>query len=448
VEELPGIDAKSKTALHRIHNKIFKPTDRIRASSLDTVMYYTHLYHDGQCRCVIRFEGRIDISKLTRAVELSLKIVPILSYRFVYHPWKCYWEKGSLSNTGIPFRYLETQSAEKETCKFLAEPINTKQGVQVSVSLIRSEYDTLCIKLSHMVADAMGLLDYICILRNLYNKLQCNPDFIPQKAPECPRGISRILRQVGIPVLTKGFSNWDYPKSDWGFPQVNSDFSSGAFPVRLIGKERLNSIRTFCHEKGVKFTDVITAAFYQALIDILKPRPNSQLSIQMTMDLRSYLPSGKAGTICNMTGTYYPVIRYSDGKSFDQTLRDVIKVISAAREGKSWFGGVVFVEMISIFPGFIHTLLARKVAKREFSNGTSHPFFSNLGVIDRSMIDFGDLKAEDLGLFGPVSFPPNFLATVYTFNEKMYINSSFCPTATDPKLVDRFFDCFLTYLPA
>ena len=441
------IDLKDTAPRYR-NSKKAKPSERIRASVLDKLMYFSNPYSDGQCRCVIRFEGQVDGSKLARAVELSLKVAPIIGCRFVYHPWQCFWEKGPISAIRMPFRYLETEDAEKETSKFLNEPMDTLQGIQVAVCLIRSGNDTLVIKLSHMVADAMGLLDYMGILGRLYSELMCNPEYIPPETPKFKRGLGQVLRNVGITALTKGLCNWCYPKSHWGFPQLNPDYSGVAFPVRLIGKERLNIIKTLCHEKGIKFTDVITAAFYQALFDILKPQPDSLLPIQMTMDLRRYLPSGKMETICNLIGAYYPVIRYTSGKSFDQTLLEVQRVIAAKRKGESWFGAVVFMELLNLFPGFCHKLLARKVVKHEFSSGTSRPNLSNLGVIDPCMKDFGDLKINDLGLFGPVCYPPNFMITIYTFREQLYINSSFCPTAADPKLVDRFFDSFLNYMPA
>ena len=441
------MNLKNKTSKHQIHHKIFKQSEKIRASSADKLMYYSHQYHDGQCRCVIQFDGRLDIILLTRAVELSLEVAPVLGYRFVYHPWQSYWKKDAISNLDVPFRHVETPDPGKETDRFLAELMDAQQGNQVSVGLIRSGNDTLVIKLSHMVADAMGLLDYIQILSHLYNHLQSNPDYIPLKSPKHKRGVGQVLRHVGITAMVKGFLHWRYPKSEWGFPQVSADFSAGEFPVRLIGHERLKSIKAFCREKKVKFTDVITTAFYQALIDILKPVQDSRLPIQMTMDLRSYLPSGKAETICNLTGAFYPVIRYKTGKTFDQALNDVAKAIAAARERKSWFGGVLFLEMITMLPGFIQTWFASLVTKRELSGGTSHPFFSNLGVINPTLANFGDLKAVDLGLFGPVSYPPNFLATAYSFRGQLYINSSFCPTAADPQQVERFLDNFVNYLP-
>ena len=84
---------------------------------------------------------------------------------------------------------------------------------------------------------------------------------------------------------------------------------------------------------------------------------------------------------------------------------------------------------------------------REQSRGTSHHVFSNLGVIDPGIFSFNGLSVTDLGLFGPVAFPPDFLVTIYSFRGRLYINSSFSPTATDPLLVDRFFELFIDYLP-
>lgn len=447
MKELLESDGTGNITLNKVKNKIFKPSDRIRASALDKVEYFMNQYSDGQCRCVIKFEGQIDSSKLARAVELSLKVVPVLGCRFVYHPWRCFWKRDSPLISDLLFRQVETKDAETETYKFLIETIDYEKDIQVSVCLIRSERDTLCIKLSHMVADAMGFMDYIRILSQLYNKLQSNPCYVPPQPLKSVRGLSQVLRNIRLTVLIKGFYNWSFPKSDWGFPKLNSDFSASSFPVRLVSKERLNSIKTFCHGKGIKFTDVITAAFYQALIDTLEPQPNSQLPIQVTIDLRPYLTSGRAQTICILSSTYYPRIKYTLGRSFDQTLQDVQKAVSAERKGESWLGATVLLEMLNLFPGFIQKMLAKKIIQNEFSSGTSHPNLSNLGVIDPSLIHFSDLRVDDLGLFGPVLFPPSFMTTMYTFKEQLYINSSFCPTATDPKLVDRFFDCFLNYLP-
>ncbi len=51
-------------------------------------------------------------------------------------------------------------------------------------------------------------------------------------------------------------------------------------------------------------------------------------------------------------------------------------------------------------------------------------------------------------MFGPISFPPNFLIAVYTFRGQLSITCSFCDTAADPLLVDALHNRFLQELPA
>jgi NRPS condensation-like uncharacterized protein len=420
---------------------------RIRATALDKLMYQVDTFHDGQCRCVFRFDGFAEVTKMARTVELSLRVTPVLDYRFVYNPWQFYWEKCSVSTGIVPFRFVDTLDPDKEITGILAEPMNPKQGPQVSVSLIRCGYDSLCVKLSHMVADAMGLLDYICILGNIYNQLLIDPGYIPPETTMGNRGQGQILKRVGIPALIKGIFLWNYPKSQWGFPKVSSNISGRAFSVRIISQKRVTNLKAHCNKKGVKFTEFLIAAFYQALIDVLIPPSGARLPIELTIDLRQYLPSGKADTICDLAGAYFPVIRHTKGQGFEQTLQKVVSAVSRAKTGQPWLGSALFLELITIFPTFIQTWYAQKVMRQELTTETSHPFFSNLGSVDHTIFDFGDLKAVDLGLFGPVSFPPNFLITVYSFQGKLYLTSSFCPTAADPQMVNRFFDCFVEHLP-
>ena len=211
------IDLKDTAPRYR-NSKKAKPSERIRASVLDKLMYFSNPYSDGQCRCVIRFEGQVDGSKLARAVELSLKVAPIIGCRFVYHPWQCFWEKGPISAIRMPFRYLETEDAEKETSKFLNEPMDTLQGIQVAVCLIRSGNDTLVIKLSHMVADAMGLLDYMGILGRLYSELMCNPEYIPPETPKFKRGLGQSPSKCRNYCINKRAMQLVLPKISLGFP--------------------------------------------------------------------------------------------------------------------------------------------------------------------------------------------------------------------------------------
>jgi NRPS condensation-like uncharacterized protein len=419
-----------------------KSATRIKATALDKMQFLVDQYHDRQCRCVIGFDGKAELSLLETAVRLSMEVVPVLNCRFVNHSWRPYWEKLSSHNGRLPLRFIETEEAEHAVNLFLSEPMDCLKGPQLEVALIRSEYDNLCVKISHQVTDAAGLLDYIRILSGIYSRLENGDGVEPNDAPAGKRGLGQIFWHAGFRQVFKGLMNWNFPVSDWGFPRISSDCSGLAFPARSVGPECVASLKKYCHEHGIKLNVFLITAFFKTLTEILNPSPGARLSVQVTYDLRKYLPTGRAVTICDLSGVFFPVIRHVPGKDFETLMVDVEQVLSRGKNRHMWIGSAFFVEMMTLLPKKFQTSYARRVMSREISRGTSHPVFSNLGVIDPGIFKFNGLSVVDLGLFGPVAFPPDFLVTIYSFRERLYMNSSFCPTATDPLLVDRFFEKF------
>jgi NRPS condensation-like uncharacterized protein len=207
-------------------------------------------------------------------------------------------------------------------------------------------------------------------------------------------------------------------------------------------------LKAYCRAKQVKFTDVLVTAFYRALTKTLNPPAGALLPVQMTIDLRRYLPSGQMNTICDLAGAYYPVIRNRPEACFDQTLGDVQTATANAKASHSWLGAALILELLTRFPTGLQTRLARKIMQRELSAGHAHPVLSNLGVIDPRIFDFGDAGAADLAMFGPAAFPPNFLITIYSYREMLSMTSSYCSTAADPLLIDAIFTHFMDELPA
>ena len=425
-----------------------KLPDRLPASALDGLMSVVRPLDDGQGRCAITFDGRLDGLQIARAVVLSLDAAPILDCRYVLHPWRHRWERRSLSDRVIPFLQIQAQDSEREIHGFLAESMDAMRGPQVAVRLIRSDRDVLCVKLHHMVADARGLLDYIRLLRDLYRQLQIHPDFIPPAAPAGSRGQGQILRGAGLRAVIQGCLSFRFPRPPKGFPRTGTDMSGRAFAIRRISSERGARLKAYCRTKRVKFTDVLVTAFYRALFRVLNPPAGACLPVELTVDLRRYLPSGRANTVCDLAGAYFPVIRHRPEASFDQTLGEVQTAIAKAKAGHAWLGEALSLELAFLLPAGITTRLGQKIIERNLHAGEAYPVFSNLGVIDPGTFDFGDAVAVDLGVFGPVMFPPSFLISIHSFRDQLSITSSFCDTAADPLLVDTFLTNFMNELPA
>ncbi len=421
--------------------------DGIPATALDKIMSHGLSVHDGQCRCVILLDGRLDAARLARAVELSLDAAPVLGCRYSIRPWSSRWERCPLPYPTAPFGSVETRDPQGAVERFLAESMDPMRGPQAAVRLIRPERDTVCVKLDHMAADATGLLDYARLLCGLYRRLRTDPDHIPPAESAKDRYLRRVLRGAGPAAVARGFLHFRYPRSSWGFPGAGSAVLGRTFPIRRIGPERVARIRACGRAGQARFSDVFLTAFFRTLIALLDPPAGARLPVELTVDLRRYLPSGRANAICDLAGACFPAIRHRPGTSFDETLADVRTAVAGAQSGRPWLGTASVLGLLSLFPTGLQTRCAQSVVKRAGRGGTAYPIFSNLGIIDPGLFDFGDAEAAGLDLFGPVMFPPNFEVCVYSFRDRLSITAGLCRTAADRGLADAFFDRFLDELP-
>jgi NRPS condensation-like uncharacterized protein len=426
------------------------PRTRIRypAQALDKLMYVVRPLHDAQCRCVITFDGHLDGERMAQAVKLSLRAAPILACRYVLGSWRSRWECCPDHEPAAAFSQVQTQDPRRELNDFMARPLDPMLAPQVAVRVVRADQDTLGLKLNHMVADAAGLLDCIRLLASIYRRLQVDPSYEPPAGDGGDRGTGQVFRRAGLRAMIEGCLRLRYPRSPWGIPAISADLSGQAFPIRRVGPDRVARLKAYGNAKHVTFTDVLLTAFFRGLTAILAPQAGARLPVQSTVDLRRYLPGGRADAICDLAGVYYPVIRHDPHAGFEQTLGNVRDATAKARAGHPWLGGALFLELANHLPTAWQLRLAQSVFARERSSGKARPFFANLGAIDPCGFDFGDVTVADLEIFGPLTFPPNLLITTYTFRDTLSITSGYCDSAVDPQLVDRFLDRFLAELPA
>ena len=425
------------------------------AQSEDKLMHLARPFHDGLGRCVITLADRADPDCLARAVKLSLEAAPILDCSYVTGAFRSRWRRAE--HPSDAFSWVRTPDAEGELQDFLAAPLDPGRPPQVAVRLIRPGPaapgpeadvgpDRLCIKMSHMVVDARGLLDYVRLLSGIYRRIQSDPAWVPALSG-ADRGLGQVLRRAGPGAVLLGCLHLRYPRSDWGFPATSSDLSGRSFLFRRIGPERVARIRDYSRGRRVRFTDVLATAFYRGLAGVLKPQAGARLPVQMTIDLRRYLPGARADALCGLAGTFYPVIRHDPRAGFEQTLGAVSAASARERRRQPWLGACVLMALAGLLPPAWQARIARRTMSRAIRSGRAHPFFANLGRLDPRIFQFGETGAVDVAIFGPVAFPPNFQLTVYTVEDVLSITVGFPGTAVDPALLRQFLEDFLKELP-
>lgn len=410
---------------------------------------------DLQVRCVISLDGHVDAERMMKAVRLTLDVEPILGCRFVDHWWRPYWERRNDLNQIKNCRLVKATDFSQDLVSFMSTPINSLTDPLVQVCILRADTDTLCIKVDHMVADACGIKKYIYLLASIYRRLADNPGYVPAPNLGGSRSMRQISRRFGfldkLRIIRSGFRDLKrrlLPPIFWSFPSTAGIPSNKTFMIRQFGPERFRAIKEYGHQYQATVNDIMLAAFYRALFDLINPDPRVALRLATTVDLRRYLPAGTTGAICNSSNFAYTNIGQKLGATFDETTVKVRKDMNVMKSDYIGLGDYPLA--VLCFKGLPFSCSRRlflKVARRPIKTGNAPPVFSNLGIIDSEQLVFADVAVTDAYLIGATFFPPFFGMALSTFRDSLTLSISFFKSTIKKSIVERFLDRIEYELP-
>ncbi len=416
--------------------------DRIPVSSPDLIGYALTKYHDGQIRIAVKFNGRLDETTLTRAVRLTFDAEPVIGCRFVERPFCPYWQRCNHLDNAFEFHTIDNSTQEKAICSFLLAPLNPFSGPQVKVGLLRADYDTLCIKVSHIVADGGASMQYLQLLSSIYRKLKKHPDYQPTSNLCCSRSSFQIFKHIGLRKVISSCTHISMPKTTWGFLSASGGDVSPYFITRRIETACLSRIRAYAKNHNVTIGDVLTTAYYRTLFEVLDPPENVPHALFIPVNLRKHIPGHTSEAICMLSASYFVAITRKKKESFEETLAKVHAAMESEKSKQTELG-LMFVMEIALAPGyFVPRILGTSVASVSFL-----PEFSNIGVIDASIADFGDIPVREILSAGPAMPSPLFCLGSNTFNDEMTLIASICGTEDYRARVENFFDALVKELP-
>lgn len=412
---------------------------RYRATALDLMLDLARYVHDGQGRWVLTLSGRLDPERLRRAIRLSLDAEPVLGCRFVTGPWRPYWERLPDAGRGPVLSVVATED-EGPINAWMADSLDASREAQVQARLFRGATEKLAFKLSHVAADASGMLDYLGLLSCIYRALRTDPAYVPPRHPE-RLGQGPILRNIGLRRLIRGCLHFSYAGP--GFDCPAEPPGAPAFASRRILPEGFARIREYCRTRGVTVHEVIFAAFYKSQYRVLAPPPAARLTIPIPMDLRRFLPPGTACGICNLSVVYFAGL---ENRCFDDLVLDVHRLMARARSNEPWLGLSLLAEVLVLLPHPLVRKLAGGSILRRMARGRIHPYISNFGIIDTRRFDFGDASVCD---FEHWPLLPNHhlpIYSVHTVNDTLIATIS-VRDGTNGRKADHLLDAFLRELP-
>ena len=192
----------------------------------------------------------------------------------------------------------ETESLEQAISAFVNETIHADVDPLVTLRVFREkEADTVCIKMNHSACDAGGL-KAICLRYYLTFTaclITCGRTSIQPNLGR--RDQSQIFERTKDPktLAMKGF-----PNPTWALPQKAGIQRLHAFSI--ISKAQFKTIKQYATDKKATVNDLLLTALYRTFFAINKYRERQTNDIQVSIDLRRYLPDHKAEAICNLSG--------------------------------------------------------------------------------------------------------------------------------------------------
>jgi NRPS condensation-like uncharacterized protein len=388
--------------------KIGSIPEKLPTVVADRILAGWHEYGLGDMTIHLRmeFDKKLDPERLEKAVLLSLDAEPVLGCRFVVKHGLTRWERIPADRRSVFF----TSGPEGEE-SFVCAPCDPFGEPQLKTLYIPGPSgDTLILKLSHSAADAGGVKHAASVVSEIYRKLGKDPCYTPAPNLKGDRGLDQVTRNLPHAALARGLLN--YARYVAGLSRCRSagQAGDGSGAIRHatlhIPRERGGALADYGRERGATINDMAIAAILRA-VSGMAPEPGVPIDnrLMTTVDLRRYIPGGRAGGVCNLSAFEYLNIGSEIGGSFDETLERVVAATSGRKA--DWLGvmEISLTPAVAVLPYAALGRLFISVFNKGIRDGVMPNALTNMGPIERGDVDF-DGAPKSAHLVVPAMYTP------------------------------------------
>ena len=230
------------------------------------------------------------------------------------------------------------------------------------------------------------------------------------------------------------------PSENWSFPAHGRDLSKRTFLIRQIQPECFREIKKYCRSHKFTINDILTAAFYRSLYQLIHPKPGTPLRMGMTVNLRRYLPSKNGEAITNLAALFLLNIGTRLGDTLEETIQLVHERMNSHK--RNFIG--LELSRTSLFnakwlPFSWGCWLNDRIFKLNRLLGPKEvpPWLTNMGGLNNDDFQFGGAKPTNIFLTAPVAFPPLFIIGISGFDDSITITVGFCTNSITSQKVGQ-----------
>ncbi len=400
----------------------------------------------------LQLDKPLDLGRLRLAVRQLLEDEPVLACRFDDACEPPVWRPLDLPDEC--WCALVVSRTMPDTIRRLTSEQLPDSGQSWQLLVIRSHDtsgpsgDYLLIRAHHALLDAAGLRDLTVLLAGLYRQQQAtDPDPLPAVAS---RSMLPLFAAAGSPDPRRLFRpDLAALQAGWGLPgDIRPEAQTRpVYAVRMLSDPRSNSWLLAAKRAGVTVTTLLLAGLHQVLETALEPERDAVRLVQVTSDLRRYLPSGQNKILGNLSGML--PIRFSANLTADglpytpEQLQQLGRQLKDLREQRADLHSAALLHLLSLRPyDDVRASLASAWQKARSSQHAA-PLLSNLGHWSEQGMDFGDSTVDQIDFFGPAMHAPALLLAVHSYRGRISLSVGHFPDERPGGTVDRLLDALL-----
>ncbi|MEA4907231.1 MAG: hypothetical protein VB089_06420 [Anaerolineaceae bacterium] len=414
---------------------------RFRAAAQDQLNYITRANADQQLHVIVACDGRLDAGRLERAVRLAMERELVLSCRFVEADGRVYWElRRDLAQLEV-CRVVACDDPQPGLAAFVAQPGDPCRDPLLQARLFRTPAgDTLCLKINHVAADGTGTKEAAYLVADTYRRLEADPAYQPGPGRFGRRSQLAIFRQAGLRNLLRYRPRrFGLPAMHFELPFVGEASQGRGFTLRRLSPADFRVLKAYAHAHGATLNDLLLAALYRAMFAQGNPPQDTPLPMQVSIDLRRYLPRGQEQPICNLSSALYPALRYTPGQTFEHTLADVVAHMGRWKARRPGLTGAMLIQL-AVLPGFARAKATIGRLTATSSCRVAPLLLSNFGLLDEERLAFGRLPVRQAWMLGPVMFGHGLMLTASTYAGQMTLAMGTCAGSIAPQTVEGLLD--------
>ncbi|HDR7869791.1 MULTISPECIES: hypothetical protein [Bacillus] len=416
--------------------------DEFPTSGQDWANHIAGFYNsDTLIKVVLELESHLDLYLMKKAIRISIDAVPVLGCSFEERDSEPVWKRFINIDAMEWCLFEESQNQQASLKNFLISSF-LPNNRQFQTKLIRTDSnDILCLVFNHACTDAAGIKDYLNILSEIYNNLIENKDYYPVSNAFENMDTQKIFKNLGISNLSQ---DWN-PKQEasaptWAFPYNKVKKQSLKVAVHKLNQKEFKSLYLYAKERDATINDLIMTAFYRALFVLIKTNDLEPMEITTTADLRRYLPTKKAQSICNLSGKINMKLMKINNETFDGTLNRISLMMKNLKKNNPGINNAIAMELLRGMGYKNVSLFLENSSKKAIANEKSSPLFSNMGIIAKYPLKMGNSLVKDAYIVSPAGYPPNFIFAFGSYNDILTMTVSYYEPTTSTEDITHFFN--------